>query len=1242
MDGRLALTSGSELKLNTKTGYTEYTITKEIGRGGSCIVYDASYEDNIGNHKLVRIKECYPHGLKLHRGNDGELLANAHDQESFTAAKERMIAAYQKNHELFSISTMSNAIANTSNIYQANGTVYIVTVYMNGSTFTEYKGKTLHDCVSLLLSAARVLKRIHEAGYLYLDLKPENILTIEGSHDLVQLFDFDSMVEMETLRTAVQSGETAALRTSYTKGYAPLELQTGRLKQIGIHSDLYSLGAVLFEALFNQTPTAFDCDFEVTYDYSRMTYPARHYQDGLLRSLTDFFHHTLASYWGDRYQTDDAAIAALETVLKLSDETSPWLCSTPIQPSPIFYGRENELLSLDQLLSENAHRTVSLHGMGGIGKSTLVRQYISHHTNRWDAVVWLYDQGNLTDSIADDTIFHINTVSRTKEESTDEYVQRKLAALSELAIEQRILIVLDNFEAEHIEQLASIRGTSVTLLLISREKLADGLFPSLKIEELEDNELAMMFSHYSGCDMTDPENLRCFETIMGIIDGHTLLTELLARQVAKSYLDLQIMEAMVCGIGLRDIPDEKIDYVRDESAFHDTLLKILDRLVEIDQFTAQDRQVLKLLSLFNAPGIEGSLFKRLAELHTLDFINDLETSGWLKAESGVLYLHPMMQGYVATWPWQDDMNEAAQTMMRNLYEMIRPAGKRHDGSKQFPSDYGRLYHLLWLADQMVNHTEQTTEASQRLLYRLLMDAPVDQDASVLFRMLDLLEDPKYLDDDSILRLYENAAYFRARLYDPETAVNILKEMKRYLRKHPSAYYLSAYHRAMVVILHNADEYGNLKKCLQHEDKAIAAVRMSRHPDAKKQLAACLIDKATTLLSANLDINQAQKLIEEARPLIEENALPTDYESYQYHCTAAMCLAMEGNITEAENCLKAADEIAFSAPDSDLSIIEHLLDQHAPIRIAMEQYDKAIEAVQQALEMCSQHEKAIRYRETRFDALLFLGRIYAMKDEYIKAEEIFSLAETYVEDSPYEWKLPLCPEDIREKAEEERGHISAQEEARIDQEQTSVASCFTVQSGECKILIPDGWQKLNALPDDPDNLVAFGIERENTAALVRFYPLDENDSWMPFDHPQDVIDGIHSTLNESQGLIEVKAGTTKSGKAFIYSIVKTGIEPSGVQYTLTMHIKDSEKILNVQGFFGETGTTGMRDTIVFSVLQGQGLVNEDFSNWTADPYDPNFKRGRLRNLSEGETYDTMFPGHPLSILRAFINTIVEVN
>ncbi|MBE5807260.1 MAG: hypothetical protein E7317_02845 [Clostridiales bacterium] len=1022
MDGRSALPPGTALKLSARTGYAEYTLSREIGRGGSCIVYDASYADNLGNRKLVRIKECYPHALQIARDEQGALKAAEKDAGAFSLAKARMVDAYRKNHALAATDGLANAVAYSADIYEANGTVYTVSVYVDGSTFAAHQGDTLHECISLTLGTARALKRIHEAGYLYLDLKPENILTLKGSRDSVQLFDFDSMISAEALAQAIRSNDPSALRASYTRGYAPLEQQAGRLRQIGRHTDIYSLGAVLFFALWHRTPDPFDCDASAAYDYARMAYADRTYRDALFPALTTFFHRTLASYHADRYQCADDAIAQLEDILALSDEAKPWICSTPIQRPDAFFGRQAELAALGDMLRRAEGQVACLWGVGGIGKSTLARRYLTEHAGDWDARLWLYDRGDPAAAVADDALVQVNTVRRMREERAGDYLARKLEALRTLAQEQRIILVLDDFDPAHVDRLEPLRGVGWTILLISRADTPSGLFPSMVLSEMPADDLARLFEHHAHCELSDDADRARFLSIVAAIQGHTLLCELIARQVANSFLDMRQAEGIVAENGLAGLSAERIDHVRDHTAFRGTLDAILDRLVEADRFSEQDRLCMKLLGMVDAPGIDGGLFKQLSGLPSLDVVNDLQASGWVIREGRTIRLHAVMREYVRAWPWTGAMEEAADGMMRRLYDMIRPAGRRHDGSKQFPEDYASLYRLLRLAEQLVRHATRTTEASQRLKYRLLMDAPVDQDADVLFQMLDLLEDPRFLDGDSILRLYENAAYLRARLYDPEGAMEILKEMKRFLLRHPSAYYLSAFHRAAAVILNNTgrDEY--FKRCLRHEGKAIAAARLSTHPDAKKQLISCLLDKATTLLNADMDRPQARRLIEEARPLVLKHTEHGDYERYQYACITAMCRAMDGDIDAAGALLNEADALAFAAPDSDLAIVEHLVEQGAPIRIAMGQFEAAEDCVRRAIELCERHDEAMRYREARFDAWLFLGRVCAMGGRYAQAEEAFEEAERYVHDSPYAWKLPLCPEDVRRAAEAQRGDM----------------------------------------------------------------------------------------------------------------------------------------------------------------------------------------------------------------------------
>ena len=1018
MDGRIALAANARLRLKNVGGYTDYTIQNEVGRGGSCIVYDASYSDNLGNYKLVRIKECYPHALKITRTADGALLAQNRSARAFEEAKARFRQAYQKNHDLFFLCRLTNAVANASDICEANGSVYIVSVYMNGRTFADFQGKSLRDCVTLLIGAAQALKQIHAAGYLYLDLKPENILTLEGSAELVQLFDFDSMISLRELKSAIKANDASMLRASCTRGFAAPEQQLGQIRLLGRHSDIYSLGAVLFYALWHRTPAAFDCGPFAQYDWARMRYCAPNYRDGLYRALTDFFHKTLASYQGDRYRDIDEALPQLRKIQRLSDETEPRICAGVIAKNEVFYGRKEELDRLADLLRQTGHGIVSLCGPGGIGKSALVRQYLATRADEWDSVLWLYDQGDLPGMLADDTYFSLNTVHRAREEDRDEYLKRKMRSVSLIAHDRRVLLVLDNFDTGHVSQLELLRDVGWTVLLISRTCLPDGLFPTLRLVEPDDETLSALFEHYSRLDLRDADNIDCFRAVSAAVGRHTLLTELIARQLRKSRMSPRQLRAIIEASGLHGMPTEKIDYIRDQSVTHDTLLHILGQLTDIERLSPQERLVMRLLAPIDMPGIDFSLFRTLTGTASLDCVNDLESAGWVISDGQRICLHPMMQEYVRTWPWTQPAETAADDMMRRLCDMICPAGTRPDADKQFPADYDRLYTLLCLADRLISRSGRVSAVSQRLLCRLLIDAPVDRDQDALRRILKLLEDPIFLDDGSVLRLYETAAYLQSRLYDPGSALEILARMKKYLRKHPSAYYLSAYHRAMAVILHNADQDGNLRKCLYHEGSAIAAAHLSARADAPRQLAACLLDKATTLLSADIRRDEARRLIAAAEPLVEKFAAPTDYERYQLNCVSAMCRAMDGDAASAQALLDAADAIVFGTADSDLSVAEHLIEQFAPINMAMARYARAAAGVREAIALCMRHENIRRYRETVFDAYLFLGNICAMSGEYCRAAAAYDEAERRKADAPYPCELPLCPKEIRDLADAE--------------------------------------------------------------------------------------------------------------------------------------------------------------------------------------------------------------------------------
>lgn len=193
-----------------------------------------------------------------------------------------------------------------------------------------------------------------------------------------------------------------------------------------------------------------------------------------------------------------------------------------------------------------------------------------------------------------------------------------------------------------------------------------------------------------------------------------------------------------------------------------------------------------------------------------------------------------------------------------------------------------------------------------------------------------------------------------------------------------------------------------------------------------------------------------------------------------------------------------------------------------------------------------------------------------------------------------------------------------------------------------VQIADGFMKMNSMPDDPEDSVVYGNECSTMTSFMLLFPISK-ENVMPFGRLELIINGIHNSLADDQGLIEVNSGKTKSGIDYIYSIIKTKKQPSGVQYTLRGHFNfNSKEPLEVLAFFDEAGITGQRDAIIFELARHKNIVDKNMNGWMADPYSVDYKKGFLMNLSEQRKYDEHFPGHPLTELRKFIDFFIENN
>ncbi len=209
-----------------------YRIKQALGEGGMGVVYLAERAD-LGS--LVAIKLLRDAWLSPAR------------RERF-ASEQRTLA--QLNHpsiaRLYDADTLDD------------GTPWFVMEYVEGVPLTEYCSQ--HACsieqrLQLFRAVCEAVQYAHQHAVIHRDLKPSNIFVKpDGS---VRLLDFGIAKQLESLETPAGKNQIGIDQTMtglrlMTPAYAAPEQIRG--DRVGIHTDVYSLGVILYELLAGALP----------------------------------------------------------------------------------------------------------------------------------------------------------------------------------------------------------------------------------------------------------------------------------------------------------------------------------------------------------------------------------------------------------------------------------------------------------------------------------------------------------------------------------------------------------------------------------------------------------------------------------------------------------------------------------------------------------------------------------------------------------------------------------------------------------------------------------------------------------------------------------------------------------------------------------------------------------------------------------------------------------------------------
>ena len=239
---------------NTTLQGGKYRIERVLGQGGFGITYLAV---QTSLNRFVAIKELFIGGsgqaINDRRGNQ-VVVTNTANRQSFNQQK----AKFKK--EALRLANLNHPnLVKVHEFFEENGTAYYVMDYIEGESLRTKLNREGVLSESLVLKYLQqllpALETAHKQSIWHLDIKQENIMVDRYGH--VYLIDFGASKHIEQNSTL-----TTSLALAYTKGYCPPELAdltyesdlVQALKEIGPWTDIYALGATMYNLLTDSIP----------------------------------------------------------------------------------------------------------------------------------------------------------------------------------------------------------------------------------------------------------------------------------------------------------------------------------------------------------------------------------------------------------------------------------------------------------------------------------------------------------------------------------------------------------------------------------------------------------------------------------------------------------------------------------------------------------------------------------------------------------------------------------------------------------------------------------------------------------------------------------------------------------------------------------------------------------------------------------------------------------------------------
>lgn len=221
-----------QLRYGQRVG--NYKIIRQIGRGVLASVYLAAHRI-IGNNAAIKVFK------KAAISVEGEHV-------------------WRRDSDILSL-LRHDSIARFYDAGFTRGKVpYVIMEYVDGVHIDKYcddEKLSVRERLKLFRELCRVIQYIHDNKVIHLDLKPTNILVATFPDRRIKLIDF-SASKLLQIQGANQNLMASQFSIAFSANYASPEQINEKRELIGPTSDVYSLGALLYEMMTGCPPLDFE------------------------------------------------------------------------------------------------------------------------------------------------------------------------------------------------------------------------------------------------------------------------------------------------------------------------------------------------------------------------------------------------------------------------------------------------------------------------------------------------------------------------------------------------------------------------------------------------------------------------------------------------------------------------------------------------------------------------------------------------------------------------------------------------------------------------------------------------------------------------------------------------------------------------------------------------------------------------------------------------------------------------